>query len=92
MENETLWILVEECAEVAQAASKCARFGYGGVYPAGAKQNSVHLQTEVGDLLALVDILVKQGVLDRNAINDAKNAKLQKLKIWSGIGVHLLDA
>jgi hypothetical protein len=34
-------------------------------------------------MLALVDILVEQGVIDLNNINTANANKKEKLKIWS---------
>ena len=42
---------------------------------------------EIGDMLALVDILVEQGVVDITNISTAKENKIEKLKIWS----HLYD-
>jgi hypothetical protein len=38
---------------------------------------------EIGDMLALVDILIEQGVVDLNNLNTAKLNKIEKLKIWS---------
>ena len=80
--QEALIILQEECAEVIQAVSKCYRFGLDTDYKTGGTQR-FHLETEVGDMLALVDILVEQGVIDLNNLNTAKLNKIEKLKIWS---------
>jgi hypothetical protein len=38
---------------------------------------------EVGDMLALVDILVEQGILDQDGLELAMDKKKEKLKIWS---------
>ena len=43
------------------------------------------LEMEVGDVLAMVDILIEQGVLDVNELDIAKANKKEKLKVWSKI-------
>ena len=80
--REALIILQEECAEVIQAVSKCYRFGLDNQHKSGATQRA-NLELEVGDMLALVDILVEQGVIDLNNLQTAKLKKVEKLKIWS---------
>lgn len=80
--REALVILQEECAEVIQAVSKCYRFGLDNQHKSGATQRA-NLELEVGDMLALVDILVEQGVIDLNNLQTAKLNKIEKLKIWS---------
>jgi NTP pyrophosphatase (non-canonical NTP hydrolase) len=81
--NETLAILQEECAEVTQAVSKVFRFGFDTEF--NGRTNRQRLEEEVGDLLAMVDILVQNGVLSDTELNRAKVAKTEKLKKWSGI-------
>jgi NTP pyrophosphatase (non-canonical NTP hydrolase) len=80
--QEALIILQEECAEVIQAASKIYRFGLDNSHKSGITQRA-NLEIEIGDMLALVDILVEQGVVDLNNLNTAKLNKIEKLKIWS---------
>jgi NTP pyrophosphatase (non-canonical NTP hydrolase) len=80
--QEALVILQEECAEVIQAVSKCYRFGLDNSHKSGTTQRA-NLEMEIGDMLALVDILVEQGVVDLNNLNTAKLNKIEKLKIWS---------
>jgi NTP pyrophosphatase (non-canonical NTP hydrolase) len=80
--QEALVILQEECAEVIQAVSKCYRFGLDNAHKSGATQRA-NLEMEVGDMLALVDILIEQGVVDLNNLQTAKLNKIEKLKIWS---------
>ena len=75
--EETLLILMEECAEVAQAASKCIRFG--------GPVNDHTLAQEVGDLMCMIDILVSDGVLDEDIIGQATDDKREKLKVYSKI-------
>ena len=80
--QEALIILQEECAEVIQAVSKCYRFGLDNEHKSGASQRA-NLEMEVGDMLALVDILVEQGILDQDGLELAMDKKKEKLKIWS---------
>ncbi len=83
--QETLDILQEECAEVIVEVSKCRRFGLDSVhYKTGIKHNRM-LEMEIGDVLAMVDILLEQGVLDQKRLDDAKQNKKLKLKQWSKI-------
>ena len=82
--REALVILQEECAEVIQAVSKCYRFGLDNQHKLGATQRA-NLELEVGDMLALVDILVDQGVIDLNNLHTAKLNKVEKLKKWSSL-------
>jgi len=82
---ETLGILQEECAEVIQNVSKCRRFGLENKYLNGAGTQRENLEKEVGDVLAMIDILIDQGVLDSAALDVARANKKQKLKKWSTI-------
>ena len=82
--QEALIILQEECAEVIQAVSKCYRFGLDNSHKSGLTQRA-NLELEVGDMLALVDILVDQGVIDLNNLQTAKLNKVEKLKKWSSL-------
>jgi hypothetical protein len=54
--DEKLVILMEECAEVIKAASKCLRFGFDRSQP-GYGQNDLVLAAEIGDMLGMVDSL-----------------------------------
>jgi len=84
-EREVMNILSEECAEVIQAVSKCHRFGLNNFKPGKPKTNCEHLEEEIGDLLAMVDILVDIGVVDQVSLEVSKIAKIEKLKKWSNI-------
>lgn len=83
--KETFCILQEECAEVTQAISKVFRFGMNTVYPENTPSNKEKLEEEIGDLLAMVDILIERSILSDSAINQARINKKNKLKIWSSI-------
>jgi NTP pyrophosphatase (non-canonical NTP hydrolase) len=84
-EREVMNILSEECAEVIQAISKCHRFGLDNYKPGKPKTNFDHLQEEIGDLLAMVDILLDMQVISKSSLEMAKLAKIEKLKKWSNI-------
>ena len=83
--NEILHILQEECAEVTQAISKCFRFGLNNAKPGKPLTNVEHLEGEIGDLLAMVDLLKYYNVVSDEGLNTAKQAKIEKLKMWSNI-------
>ena len=84
-EREVMNILSEECAEVIQAISKCHRFGLDNYKPGKPKTNREHLEEELGDLLAMVGILLEMGVVNKEALQQAEIAKVEKLKKWSNI-------
>jgi NTP pyrophosphatase (non-canonical NTP hydrolase) len=84
-EREAMNILSEECAEVIQAVSKCHRFGLDNLKPGKPKTNCQHLEEELGDLLAMIDILVDMQIVNLDSLESAKLAKIDKLKKWSNI-------
>lgn len=83
--QEALDILQEECAEVIVEVSKCRRFGLDSLHYKSGVKHSTMLEIEVGDVLALIDILVEQGILDRDGLEVATENKKLKLKQWSRI-------
>jgi NTP pyrophosphatase (non-canonical NTP hydrolase) len=82
---EVMNILSEECAEVIQAVSKCNRFGLDNMKPGKPLTNAQHLEGEIGDVLAMVDLLKLKGVVTDAGLETAKLAKIEKLKKWSSI-------
>lgn len=83
--KEVMDILQEECAEVIQAVSKISRFGIDNVKPGKPKTNREHLEEELGDMLAMIDIMLERGVISWENLEIAKQAKIEKLKKWSTI-------
>jgi NTP pyrophosphatase (non-canonical NTP hydrolase) len=83
--KEVMDILQEECAEVIQAVSKISRFGLDNYKPGKPKTNREHLEEELGDMLAMIDILQDMDIVSYNNIERAQTAKIQKLKKWSNI-------
>jgi NTP pyrophosphatase (non-canonical NTP hydrolase) len=85
-EKEILLITQEECAEVIQAVSKIFRFGYDSVYPEdGLEDNRKKLQNEVGDLLAMIDLMYEKQIINEIEVQQALSKKKSKLKVWSKI-------
>jgi NTP pyrophosphatase (non-canonical NTP hydrolase) len=87
--RETLLILMEECAEVTQAISKCFRFGPDQLKPGKERTNINMLEEEIGDLMAMVELLVdcNVGITDQG-IFEAKMKKFEKLKQWSNLTIN----
>ena len=83
--KEVMDILQEECAEVIQAISKISRFGLDNLKPGKPKTNREHLEEELGDMLAMIDILHSMDIVSYNNIEKAQAAKIEKLKQWSNI-------
>lgn len=83
--QETLDILQEECAEVIVEVSKCRRFGLNSTHYKTGQTHSTMLENEIGDVLAMVDILINQGIVSEQRLAEAKTAKTEKLKQWSNI-------
>jgi NTP pyrophosphatase (non-canonical NTP hydrolase) len=81
--QEIMLIAQEECAEVTQAISKVFRFGIDAEH--NGASNRDRLEEEIGDLLCMFDLMVEKEIIDMVAVLDAKQRKLEKLKIWSGI-------
>ena len=78
-------ILQEECAEVIQAVSKISRFGLDNFKPGKPKTNREHLEEELGDMMAMIDILHSMDIVSYANIERAQAAKIEKLKKWSNI-------
>lgn len=82
--NEILNILQEECAEVIQVISKCRRFGIDNSHKDGITQRQ-KLTQEIGDVSAMISLLIDHGVVSVEDIEIAEQAKFAKLKLWSNI-------
>ena len=87
--KEALLILQEECAEVVQATSKCFRFGLHGMYL--QQSNLDRLEQEIGDVLAMIDILTNQGEISLERLLEAKQRKFKKLSQWSTLNLKNME-
>ena len=84
-EKEAMDIIQEECGEVIVAISKISRFGLDNLKPGKPKTNREHLEEELGDLYAMIEILQELDVVSWTNIEKAAEAKREKLKQWSNI-------
>lgn len=78
-ERELLTVLMEECAEVQQRASKLIRFGRDEVQPGQALTNKTRLSHELGDLTAVVRMAEEVGLVDPTTIDAQVVIKKEKL-------------
>ena len=87
--REIILILSEECAEVAKEVSKIMRFGPDQIKPGKDKTNIQVLEEELGDLLAMIELLTDKDIgVTTAGLELAKKAKFEKLKKWSNITIN----
>jgi hypothetical protein len=87
--QQNMEILAEESAEIIsilseiiKTKSKIIRFGNEAINPITLKAHFEELNNEIGDLFAMIDILIEQDVLDEEKITSAKLKKFMKLEQW----------
>jgi NTP pyrophosphatase (non-canonical NTP hydrolase) len=87
--KEILTILQEECAEVIVEVSKCFRFGPDQMMEGKDVTNMQRLEKELGDLLAMVELLtdIQVGVTIEG-LELARKSKFEKLKQWSNLNIN----
>lgn len=80
-EAELFAVLAEECGETTQAVAKILRHGKHSWNPevVGKRSNIEDLENEVGDILAVVEIMVRVRILDMTNIQSLKAAKLERI-------------
>ncbi len=84
-EAERLAFLAEECGEVIQIVGKVLRHGYGSVDPTqlSAPDNRFMLERELGDLHAVVQLMMLRKDIDPHAIAVAATSKTNRLRRYS---------
>lgn len=82
--------LAEECDEIGQRAMKALRFGIDEVQPGQPFTNGERIISEFFDLLGVIDMLHREGVLPRqlpgadgNARIELKKAKVEKFMTYA---------
>ncbi len=83
-EAERLALLIEECAEVQQAACKILRHGFESENPTAkghSPTNRETLEREIGDLSAAMDMVCQHDV-DPGRVAYHANAKRENVKQW----------
>jgi len=83
-QREILVITQEECAEVIQEISKIFRFGIEENHKSGITHQK-KLEEEIGDLICMIDLLVKFELINESNLYEAVKNKQDKLKKWSKI-------
>lgn len=74
--EDLLVLLIEECSEVIQAATKALRFGYDVDHNVGYGNNRLVLSRELGDLLGIVDGLD----IDHDNLSAMRVSKLKRAR------------
>lgn len=75
-------ITQEECAEVIQAISKALRFGVNQVSPVTGITNKSHLEEEMGQLIAMMQMLADEWKLERENVTTAYKQKQKNYDLW----------
>jgi hypothetical protein len=83
-QREVLVIVQEEAAEVIQEISKVFRFGIDDNHRDGMTHRN-RLETEIGDLLCMIDLMVDSRLIDPTAVEMARQHKVSKLRKYSQI-------
>lgn len=78
-ERELLYLLIEECAEVQQRATKMLRFGRDEVQRGQPHTNRIRLSHEIGDLREIIDRAVAADLVDFAGIGDGILRKREQL-------------
>jgi hypothetical protein len=78
-EREVATVLIEECAEVQQRATKLLRFGVREVQPGQPHDNAYRLGLEIGDMLEVLDMAVRAGLVPPEAIAAGRANKRPRL-------------
>ena len=83
-QDECLEILAEECAEVIQEKSKIFRFGCNEEsWHIRGKTHAECLETELGDLLAIIELVQLSGIgISKDGLEAAKKNKIEKVLNW----------
>lgn len=84
--TDVLIKLQEECGEVIQIISKTLFFGPEGWHPDDpSKKNYQLMEEELGDVMAMIDLLVESGIgITDQGLLAAKKEKFRKLMRWHG--------
>lgn len=79
-EEHLLTILIEECAEVQQNATKALRFGLDDHHPETGVTNKDAIRYEFSQLIGVYDMLVNDGLLEPedNMVALEKRRKVEK--------------
>jgi NTP pyrophosphatase (non-canonical NTP hydrolase) len=74
---ELMVITMEECGELIQVCSKAVR--------TKKYYNNKKLTEEIGDVVCMVGLLLENGLIDENEVEERVKIKLAKLARWSNL-------
>ena len=75
--QELLTITMEECGELVEACSKTIR--------CEDYEDDEKMIEEVGDVLVMIDLMIKRGLVKKEDLEARKAVKIEKLKKWSNL-------
>lgn len=78
--DERIVLLVEESSEVIQESTKILRFGFDEYHPVTMDKNQERLHKEVADVLFCVALMVHEGDLELDKLNQFVNEKKRKFE------------
>jgi hypothetical protein len=79
VERELLEIVIEECAEVQQRATKALRFGPREVQPGQPDDNVQRMSHEIGELLEIIDLAYGRRLVDEGHVRLGREHKRRQL-------------
>jgi len=77
---ELLLNLSEECAEAIEDAMKGGRFGIDKINPKKGKSSRESLEEECGNILAVLELAIDNGLIDPLNIFEARGVKHDRLR------------
>jgi len=81
-ERELLLIVMEECAEIQHRCSKALRFGVREIQPGQDFTNQERICQELGDLVAVLELVEDQGIVYRHMVMNYSVKKMPKLQAF----------
>ena len=80
-------IMMEECGELIQQCSKCLRQPNDthGSQEYVLEDNKKKLLKEVGDVYAMIELMIENNIISWKEINDRVKVKKDKLSKWSNL-------
>lgn len=82
-ETERLAMLAETCGEVVQAVGKVLRHGWESQSPYGGRPNRVSLEREIGQVRAIVNLMLDSGDVELGKLQAWQRSKRVALGKWT---------